>query len=195
MESKYALNKKIFCVIQYNIDTWPTNTFQFYCTPIDHRPSVRDVWAKLDQSNEDMLKTRIFHINLLWPSHLTLKLCSRSLPLHKSSGNVKYELNWEYINDLDLQTSFQVTAHHFTIGTLEWGMRLIGPKIYALDKNFSYNSYNSVMTSSTELTWFKFTVHPSQEHCGWSMCQIRPRGERICYRGTLTQLKCNEIKN
>lgn len=52
MKSKYALNKKISCVIQYNLDTWPTNTFQFYCTPIDHRPSVREVWAKLDQSNE-----------------------------------------------------------------------------------------------------------------------------------------------
>lgn len=82
-------------------------------------------WTKVT----NMLQTRIFHIYLLWPSNLTLKLCSRSLPLHKSSGYVKYELNWEYIcsenknfcvvqYDLDLQTSFKVTAHHFTIGTL-----------------------------------------------------------------------------
>lgn len=53
---KYELNramwtvyKKDFCVNRHDPDSWPSNFVQGHCTPFNHRHSVSEVWARLDQ--------------------------------------------------------------------------------------------------------------------------------------------------
>lgn len=105
--SVHVLRKKDISVVRYDLDLWPTNVIQGYCRLIDHRHSVRKVWARLDQGE----RTYVTDKDFIYNSAIILTL--------------------------DLEILFKVTAHPLTRGTLwvKYEARLgQGERRYASDK-------------------------------------------------------------
>lgn len=45
----YMIFKEDFCVIRYDLNTWPTNIIQNHYISFDQRHPVGEVWARLKQ--------------------------------------------------------------------------------------------------------------------------------------------------
>lgn len=85
-------------VIHYDLDIRPTNIIHGHY--MSTYPLINGImWVKYESAwskgREDMLRTRIFHIILLWPSHWTLKTASRSLhPLYSKALFNMWSMSW-----------------------------------------------------------------------------------------------------
>lgn len=91
----YMLWTMPFCMVWYDVDPWLTTFIQVGGTFFDHRHSVNEVWAMLDQWKRRYAPDKDFVYNSTMTSTLTLETRVTAYPLRK--GTLLGEI-WTWLN-------------------------------------------------------------------------------------------------